>query len=488
MSVKNVRSPRLLRLAILIVLLLSTLGWGGGPAAVGAGGSNAGVGYLAIPAAAFHSATYNYNYQNHGRYIMKLADGYVSHRYIAAVNLPDGAVVTSISFHFYDDSLAKNASAKLYRNDASQAAQEMASGATISNSGHVQAVDDSIDDPVIDNDTSVYWIETILPESTGAGGDVWGCSAFITYLRPVTQNGVVAIPGAAFSPYEDGYKYSAVGSAIFHYEDPAGGSDSGGYQAAVDLPQGAVVQSLSIQYDDGKAGAAASAWLSRADQAGNYTGLASVSSVDGEGEQTTTAISNATIDNELYRYWVYLNLPQTVPGVDHLGVYRVKIEYTTVPPSWATALSNGGMVGFDNGYDFENHGRFLFHAHSEGGGSDSGTYVAPVYLPHGAIVDDFTAIIYDGSSTLSGSAHLIRTRAGVNQELSAVTSSGSLGLYSITDNSIAYEKVDNSYYSYYVYWNLPVSTPPEPAGSGDVVGYSMRIRVKFPTFLPLILR
>jgi hypothetical protein len=35
-----------------------------------------------------------------------------------------------------------------------------------------------------------------------------------------------------------------------------------------------------------------------------------------------------------------------------------------------------------------------------------------------------------------------------------------------------------------VYWNLPVSTP--PASSGDVVGYSMRITVSFPIYLPLV--
>jgi hypothetical protein len=141
---------------------------------------------------------------------------------------------------------------------------------------------------------------------------------------------------------------------------------------------------------------------------------------------------------------------------------------------------NAGAVGFDFGITTLAIGSTTAKA---------GTDPAPT-SPHTCRMrrnlSKFTGVIYDGSSTLNGSAHLIRTRAGVNQELAAVTSSGSLGLYSISDDSIDYEKIDNSYYSYYVYWNLPVSTP--PAGPGDVVGYSMRIEVKFPIYLPLVRR
>jgi hypothetical protein len=448
-------------------------------------GSSANVGYLAIPPAAFHPGMYNYNYQNHGRYFMKLTDGYTTHRYYAAVLLPDQATVTSVAFHFYDDSPTKNASAALYMKAMFETPEVMASGATTSNSGYVQAIDTSIDYPVIDNSDSVYWIETVLPESTGAGGDVWGCSVFITYQQPATEHGVLGIPAVSFTPYQDGYTYSAYqDGSLVHYFGPGGSSANGIYLGAVNLPHGAVVEGLRIQADDGKSGAAATVTLKRADQAGNPDDLASVSSADGQHIQSTTSISNATINNSQYRYWVQLDLPQTVAGVDYLNVYRVKISYTTPHLSNPISLSNAGFVGFDDGYDFENHGGYLFHMHGEGGSSASGVYVAPVYLPDGAIVCQFTAGIYDASSTLSGEAHLIRTRAGVNQEMAAILSSGSAGLNILSDDSISYEVIDNSYYSYYVYWYLPVSTP--PVGSGDVVGYSMRITLKSFVYLPLV--
>ena len=416
---------------------------------------------------------------------MKLADGYATHRYYAAVLLPDQATVTSVAFHFYDDSPTKNASATLYKKPMFETPQVMASGTTTSNSGNVQAVDTTIDHPIIDNSDAVYWIETILPPSTGDGDNVWGCSVFITYQQPATEYGILGIPAVSFTPYEDGYTYGAYeGGELVHYFGPGGSAANGIYLAPVNLPHGAVVERLSIQADDGKTGAAATVTLKRADQAGNPDDLATVSSTDGQHVQFTTSISNATINNNQYRYWVQLDLPQSVQAVDYLDVYRVKIIYTTGHLSNPVSLSNAGFVGFDDGYDFENHGGYLFHLHGEGGSNASGVYVAPVYLPDGAIVCQFTAGIYDASSTLSGEAHLIRTRASVNQEMAAIISPGSAGLNILSDDSIAYEAIDNSYYSYYVYWYLPVSTP--PAGSGDVVGYSMRIGLKSFVYLPLV--
>ena len=57
-------------------------------------------------------------------------------------------------------------------------------------------------------------------------------------------------------------------------------------------------------------------------------------------------------------------------------------------------------------------------------------YLAPVYLPNGAIVNNVHFSFYDGSTTKSGSAYLVRTRWGVNEELSTGSTSvaGALGL------------------------------------------------------------
>ena len=74
----------------------------------------------------------------------------------------------------------------------------------------------------------------------------------------------------------------------------------------------------------------------------------------------------------------------------------VTIEYT--PPA-----KDGGMLNiadaaftpFYDGYDYENHARWLFHQHSESGGTADGLYLAPVNLPQGATVDNIVFVFYE---------------------------------------------------------------------------------------------
>jgi hypothetical protein len=126
--------------------------------------------------------------------------------------------------------------------------------------------------------------------------------------------------------------------------------------------------------------------------------------------------------------------------------------------------------------------------HSEGGGADPGVYLAPVYLPQGSRVNAFRCTYYDKSAAKSGSAYLVRTKMGVNEDLATTASVGSSGYTSTTDVNVANNIIDNSQYAYFVYWVLPVSSTTEPPDSTDVLGVRMRIDYSPPNYayLPLV--
>jgi hypothetical protein len=206
-------------------------------------------------------------------------------------------------------------------------------------------------------------------------------------------------------------------------------------------------------------------------------------------------ISNATIDNNNYMYWVLVDLPY-VGALNRIELHGVEINYTppATPPT-NVRLSSADFTGFHDGFDFENHARWLYHLHSEAGGSADGVYLAPLYLPDHTRITNLWATIYDASTTANGKAYLARTHlsTGTNEVIAEIISAGSGGymVYNDTwlgENSI----VDNSRYAYYVYWVLPVSTSTgfEAPGADDVVGVSMKVDYKpyFQNHLPLALR
>ena len=82
------------------------------------------------------------------------------------------------------------------------------------------------------------------------------------------------------------------------------------FLANVDLPHGAVVTKLTLRYSETFESDEINLYLQRSNQTGDYDTMATVSSLDGyDAERSTTAISNATIDNEWYHYWLNLDLP-----------------------------------------------------------------------------------------------------------------------------------------------------------------------------------
>jgi hypothetical protein len=251
---------------------------------------------------------------------------------------------------------------------------------------------------------------------------------------------------------------------------------------------------MRIHYNDPSLSDAIDVWLQRSNHTGVYWDMATVSSLDSSGTNNTIAISNATIDNNNYAYWVFISLPKNMYTPSTLfKFYSLKIYYSL--PSYDyeyLALSNAAFTGYAEDYDYENHGRWMYHLHGEGGGSTGGTYVAPVYLPDGATIKTLWVSTYDSSAVNSISAVLIRTKLGVNETIAEVTSTGSGGYVTYNDTWLGDNAlVDNSQYAYFVYWYTPVSTLPIPPTTNDVVPCT--IYIDYDSFhhfvhLPVVLR
>jgi hypothetical protein len=194
--------------------------------------------------------------------------------------------------------------------------------------------------------------------------------------------------------------------------------------------------------------------------------LAYINSVNGDHSTAVTLSPSAHIDNRYLSYWAYINIYPT-----NLILWAVTIEYT--PPGGdggVVAISDAAFTPFYDGYDYQNHGRWLFHQNSNGNGSTDGLYLAPVSLPQGATVDAILFDYYDGSSSLNANGTLARSKLGSYEPMAQAPSSTLSGYASSGQSTIAYNTVDNTQYSYFVFFTLPVTAVHNPPVSGDILG------------------
>ena len=245
---------------------------------------------------------------------------------------------------------------------------------------------------LVDNTLNTYYLKLVLPPS--GAGNVWGCGVVIEYTRPAAETGILSMSGLAFDhPFEDGYNAGQVQFAATQAHFDNGSGAHGTYVAQVSLPHGAVVTKMTMYYEDvDESDHAINLYLIRSfDDV--FIEMATIQSQDYAHKTADNTITYPTIDNETYSYWAYATLP---PG--NLRLWAVTIEYTLPAKDFGKlAISDAAFTPFYDGYDYENHGRWLFHKHSDAGGSLDGIYVAPVNLPHGATVDKVSFCYYDGA-------------------------------------------------------------------------------------------
>ncbi len=191
-----------------------------------------------------------------------------------------------------------------------------------------------------------------------------------------------SIPAAAFTPHREPYDYENDGRYLIHKAGP-----EGWYLTAVRLPQGATITSMTFFWYDDSATLQAKARLQRTELGtGNYQELAyaesPLSSPGYPSSSRDDTISYAIVDNLRYAYWVVLDLP----AMPEVMAHGVVIGYTPAAVTDAAVpVSAAGFAPYEDGYDYENHGRYLKHLHGPGGNTANGWYMAPVRLPDGAI-------------------------------------------------------------------------------------------------------
>lgn len=439
--------------------------------------SGGSAGFLAIPAAAFYSTFGASAYENHGRYLMHDIAGLEHFR--APVYLPQGAVITKFSVCFLDELAAIDVGATLYTGPRTNLTYggditEMSHIASDGSAGYAIYSDTSIAAPVIDNTTNAYWVGTSLAASSIVEGNrIWFCGAYIQYTPPQTKQGMLTIPGAAFHPWKSGYytidQSDSSGSLAHDYNGEA--YTNGGYMAQVDLPHGAVMKKITMYYsDNASVFAPIKVWMQRANRTGNYYNMASLEeTTKTETSKSTTDFQYAKIDNETYSYWVFVDMPSK--NEHYRVMHSIVLEYD-FPPTFngLAAVSDAAFVPLSYTYIYENHGRWLFQMNGT-----TGTYVAPVYLPQGAVVKEMRASFYSGSSATDSYAVLVRTRLGGSEELASVQGKLSQpGYFNLTDTSITNATIDNSLYGYFAYWNIPKSASAEPS-AGNVAPTKINI-------------
>jgi hypothetical protein len=124
---------------------------------------------VSVSAPAFTSHREGYDYTNSARYLTHRGGGAPGY-YVAPLNLPDGAEVLSMTFHWYINTASCPLEAIVQRSRLETFdVDQMATVEPTSGSGFGFSVDDTISYGVIDNSKYSYSLVWTLPATTGEG-------------------------------------------------------------------------------------------------------------------------------------------------------------------------------------------------------------------------------------------------------------------------------------------------------------------------------
>ncbi|UCF42274.1 MAG: hypothetical protein JSV99_06585 [Planctomycetota bacterium] len=153
--------------------------------------------------------------------------------------------------------------------------------------------------------------------------------------------------------------------------------------------------------------------------------------------------------------------------LDVVGNAHVEGDVTWKAKTGYISVSAAAFRPMLDGYDFSNIGYYLRNVDS-----NSDSYYAPVQLPHGATVTEFTFYWRDTSEFDNGTAYLYRNGLGTGIDVMAlVSTSGSSGTPSSSSTStISAATIDNSQNAYHLLWTLPDT---------NVWGYGVIIKYTF---------
>jgi hypothetical protein len=182
------------------IVLLALVGMAGFLGLLGFGEQvqAAGTSRLTIPAAAFNPWVNGQTYQNDARFLKHLGPGNVgslgNYWYIAPISLPDGATLTNVIAHWYQESPVVPGLFKLQRSKLGTGNYENLAAIDSSGiSGYDAKSTTTISQTVVNNSLYSYWVLFQLPVSLGTvpGSNVWACGVQIEFTFPLSMPAVL---------------------------------------------------------------------------------------------------------------------------------------------------------------------------------------------------------------------------------------------------------------------------------------------------------
>ncbi|PKO14057.1 MAG: hypothetical protein CVU39_15865 [Chloroflexi bacterium HGW-Chloroflexi-10] len=272
---------------------------------------------LALGSAAFNPFENGYTYDDWFAlrlfYLQNNAAG--TGKFMAPVNLPDGASVNKLSMRIFDEGTGYTVNAKIQRADHN---------GNYSTLGDLncQGIEDKICSLVIpaftiDNSQYTYWVHVLLPTSLISNYIYLSGVNLEYHVVPDQHENVIGISNTAFTPFFDSQEYENHARWLIHKHGEGGSNSRGVYVASVNLPDKVTIDGFEACFYDGSTTLAGNAFLIRTRLGVNNT-MASASSMGSSGYSGVPdyTVNWNVVDNNQYAYFVYWDLPIATTPVD----------------------------------------------------------------------------------------------------------------------------------------------------------------------------
>ncbi len=413
---------------------------------------------LSVAAAAFRPNQDGYEYDNAGYLVQHISFGNLypdsSAYYFAPVHLPHDSIVTGLTAYLADNHPTKSGSVELIETalatgSVSTYVASVASPAGISSDFTPYSVVSA--NKLVDNQHYAYYLRYATPmEQTTAETIILGGVQISYREQEPTSPSFYSLTAADFTPFSQENDYSNSGARL-----ESGGITNVDYQAGINLPNGARIDSLTFTYY-GSTTKTVSATMAKTGLDGVYHPLGGVSSAlaAGSGSSSTTTFSDNEIRNGSFTFWMFYRFSSGPIA------YGVSIQYTpriydTDETLWS--VSAASFVPRHGNYTYQNQGRLIVH---QGGGDDeTGNYMAPFSPPTGVSISLIYFMVGNSINSTPGELVLLRVTDEFDlDDMWRHESESHGGWYGIGSGLIRYNPIDYLHTTYYLRINLPTAT------------------------------
>lgn len=266
--------------------------------------------------------------------------------YMIKLNLPHGAQITGFKMAYARRTTTKTAQAFLQYSDIASHNYANIGGATLTTAAGTNSnvlVQKTFSPVTVDSHSRSYWIGVVLPKYE-VSNYVTAHAFSVAYTQPALSSQHTAMVAAvSFHPSRQSYGFYQHGRYLKHLSTPSTAMEypRGYYIAPLDLPDGAVINSMKVNVYDTPSDPEKTVrvYLNRTTRMDpTEETLKQISSVVDTGYSTVTETNFAgddfTIDHLNYSYWLAVDLPKSaMPDENTTGDYAllsVEIDYTDV--------------------------------------------------------------------------------------------------------------------------------------------------------------